>query len=66
MVELLEDKLGGADTTGHTETVAWNALLLHLRLQDVFYLDEFRKLTPRRSTWDNRQKGAESILSSRD
>ena len=68
MIELLEDKRGGAITTGqsHTETLAWNALRLQLQLHDTFYLDEFRHLTPLRFTWGNRRKGQEAIVSRLD
>ncbi|KAG0595095.1 hypothetical protein M758_UG138900 [Ceratodon purpureus] len=68
MIEDLEDKRGGTDSIGqgHLELQAWTALLLHLQLSDVYYLDEFRKLTPVRYTWDNRQHGQESIISRLD
>ncbi|KAG0571880.1 hypothetical protein KC19_VG050900 [Ceratodon purpureus] len=64
MIEDLEDKRGGTDSTGqgHLEFQAWTAMLLQLQLLDVHYLDEFRQLTNIRYTWNNRRHGLESII----
>jgi hypothetical protein len=39
---------------------------LHLRLHDSFLLDEFRKLTSKRFTWDNRCNAPDMICSRLD
>jgi hypothetical protein len=64
----LEDKMGGGDMTGRgaNELAAWLALLLHLRLYDSFLLDEFRKLTSKKFTWDNRRNAPDMICSRLD
>ncbi|KAG0565770.1 hypothetical protein KC19_7G013300 [Ceratodon purpureus] len=68
MVEDLEDKRGGTESTGqgHLEFQAWTAMLLQLQLLDIHYLDEFRQLTNIKYTWVNRRHGPESIISRLD
>jgi hypothetical protein len=68
MLEQNEDKLGGEPTTGRgpNEIAAWLALLLHLRLHDSYLLDEFRKMTTKRFTWDNRRDSPHMICSRLD
>lgn len=68
MIETLEDKQGGAETTGRGESEirAWTQLLIHLGLHDSFHLDEFRRVGQKKFTWDNRRNGAGMICSRLD
>ncbi|KAG0591318.1 hypothetical protein KC19_1G166400, partial [Ceratodon purpureus] len=65
MIEQLEDKQGGLPTTrrGRREIEAWNALMLHLGLHDVYLADEFRRVTRKRFTWENKRSALEMICS---
>jgi hypothetical protein len=56
-IESLDDKQGGRATTsrGARELDAWGNLIINLRLQDTFHMDEFRHINDRKFTWENRR-----------
>nr|PNR49067.1 hypothetical protein PHYPA_010963 [Physcomitrium patens] len=68
MIDQLDDKQGGQDTIGRgqREQVAWGDLQVHLGLQDSFRADEFRKLSTKKFSWDNRRYAPGMICSRLD
>jgi hypothetical protein len=57
--------MGGGNTMGRglNELSAWLVLLLYLRLHDSFLLNEFRKLTSKKFTWNNKCSTSDMICS---
>lgn len=68
MVEQISDKQGGNLSTGRgqAECTAWNALTLHLELYDAYLTQEFRIITTKTFTWENRRRNAGMICSRLD
>jgi endonuclease/exonuclease/phosphatase family metal-dependent hydrolase len=64
MIESIQDKKGGLPTTNvsRNELAAWTRLLTHLGFADVHRLDDFTRLSPKNFTWDNREAGANAIM----
>lgn len=63
----LSDKLGSQPSTGKGPCeLTWGELQIHLGISNCFSADEFRKLTPKTFSWDNRRAAPDMICSRLD